>query len=105
MIFQMLIKFLKRIDCWSGHHDYLYFENCGVCKNCDHIELNEKGMEANFDAIKENIEERDYLDIHRKVSPLLQATDACVLDNSTMNFAEQMHWFISILKEKELLEE
>ncbi len=68
-------------------------------------ELIEKGIEANLHAIRKNIEERDYLDTHRKISPLLQAKDAWELDNSTMSFTEQMDWFVSILIEKGLLKE
>lgn len=67
-------------------------------------ELIEKGIEANFGAIRKNIEERDNLDMNRKVSPLRQAKDAYILDNSSMSFSEQMNWFVSILKDKELLE-
>lgn len=66
-------------------------------------ELVEKGIPANLESISKNIEERDFQDIHREVSPLRQAVDACVLDNSYMTFAEQMEWFNNILKNKNLL--
>ncbi|MBN1599886.1 MAG: (d)CMP kinase [Bacteroidales bacterium] len=66
-------------------------------------ELIEKGIEANFQEIKANIEERDFLDLNREISPLRQAPDAYVLDNSTMTFDDQMEWFEDILKEKLLL--
>lgn len=68
-------------------------------------ELKEKGMEANLEEIKNNIEERDYLDIHRNISPLRQADDALTLDNSNMTFTEQMDWFKSILIERDLIED
>ena len=45
-------------------------------------ELQAKGMPADFDDILKNVEERDYIDSHRATSPLRQADDALVLDNS-----------------------
>ena len=59
-------------------------------------ELEAKGMPADFDAILKNVEERDYIDTHRETSPLKQADDALVLDNSHLTIAEQKQW----LKEK-----
>lgn len=61
-------------------------------------ELKEKGMPANFDDILKNVEERDYIDTHREVSPLRKADDAAVLDNSNMTIAEQQEWLISLFR-------
>lgn len=58
-------------------------------------ELKGKGMEANFDEILKNVQERDYIDSHREVSPLRQADDAIVLDNSNMTIEEQNKWLFS----------
>lgn len=58
-------------------------------------ELKGKGMEANFDEILKNVQERDYIDSHREVSPLRQADDAVVLDNSYMTIEEQNKWLFS----------
>ena len=55
-------------------------------------ELQAKGMPANFDDILKNVQERDYIDSHRATSPLRQADDAIVLDNSHMTIAEQKAW-------------
>ena len=55
-------------------------------------ELLGKGEEADFDEILRNVEERDYIDSHREVSPLRQAEDAIVLDNSNMTIPEQNEW-------------
>lgn len=55
-------------------------------------ELRGKGMAADYDAILKNVEERDYIDTHREVSPLRKADDAIVLDNSTMTIDEQNSW-------------
>lgn len=66
-------------------------------------EMQEKGIEASLEEITRNIETRDYQDIHRDISPLRKAKDAHVLDNSRMDFNEQMIWFIDLLEQKELL--
>jgi len=55
-------------------------------------ELNEKGFMVNMDEIIRNIAERDYTDTNRKESPLRQAADAIVLDNSAMNQQEQLEF-------------
>lgn len=57
-------------------------------------ELQQKGMPADFEEILKNVEERDYLDSHREVSPLRQAEDAILLDNSNMTIPEQNEWLI-----------
>jgi cytidylate kinase len=57
-------------------------------------ELQQKGMPASFDDILRNVEERDYIDSHREVSPLRQAPDALVLDNSHMTIDEQNEWLM-----------
>lgn len=57
-------------------------------------ELKAKGMPADFNAILKNVEERDYMDSHREVSPLRQADDALVLDNSHMSIEAQDKWLL-----------
>ncbi len=57
-------------------------------------ELKAKGMEADYDEILHNVQERDYIDSHREVSPLRQADDALLLDNSHMTIAEQKQWLL-----------
>lgn len=61
-------------------------------------ELKEKGMPADFDEILKNVEERDYIDSHREVSPLRQAPDALLLDNSEMTIPEQNAWLMDKVK-------
>ncbi|MGM0474969.1 MAG: (d)CMP kinase [Bacteroidota bacterium] len=56
-------------------------------------ELIEKGMEASLEQVKENLDKRDRIDSTRKESPLKQAPDARVLDNSRMTVDQQMVWF------------
>ena len=55
-------------------------------------ELKAKGMEANFNDILKNVEERDYIDSHRATSPLRKAPDAIELDNSNLTIAQQQQW-------------
>ena len=55
-------------------------------------ELKAKGMEANFNDILKNVEERDYIDSHRATSPLHKAPDAIELDNSNPTIAQQQQW-------------
>ena len=62
-------------------------------------ELKAKGMPADFDDILKNVEERDYIDSHREVSPLRQADDAILLDNSNMTIAEQKRWLLDRFSE------
>ncbi len=57
-------------------------------------ELIEKGMPADLEDILRNVEERDYIDSHREVSPLRQADDALLLDNSHMTIPEQNEWLM-----------
>lgn len=56
-------------------------------------ELIEKGMPAEYEDVLENISKRDRIDSNREDSPLKQADDALVLDNSHMTVDEQMDWF------------
>ncbi|WP_027449093.1 (d)CMP kinase [Xylanibacter brevis] len=57
-------------------------------------ELKEKGMPADYADILKNVQERDYIDSHREVSPLRQADDALLLDNSHMTIPEQDEWLM-----------
>ena len=63
-------------------------------------ELKEKGIPADFDDILKNVQERDYIDSHREVSPLRKAADAIELDNSHMTIAEQSAWLMELVKQK-----
>lgn len=57
-------------------------------------ELTAKGHRVTFEEIHRNVCERDRADMSRSVSPLRQAEDAVVLDNSHLTVAEQMEWFM-----------
>ena len=53
-----------------------------------------KGQPADYADILKNVQQRDYIDTHRETSPLRQAPDALVLDNSHMTIAEQDEWLM-----------
>ncbi|MBR4187873.1 MAG: (d)CMP kinase [Bacteroidaceae bacterium] len=57
-------------------------------------ELTAKGEACNFDEIRANVMERDRIDSTRAISPLRQAEDAIVLDNSHMTIPEQKAWLL-----------
>ena len=56
-------------------------------------ELIEKGVQVKLEEVRLNLEKRDHIDSSREDSPLKQADDAIVLDNSEMTVEEQMVWF------------
>ncbi len=60
-------------------------------------ELRSKGQYIEYDEVKRNLLERDYDDTHRKESPLIQAKDAVVLDNSELNKEEQLEFVIKLI--------
>ncbi len=66
-------------------------------------ELKAKGQEAPYEEILANVKQRDYIDSHREVSPLRQADDAVVLDNSNLTREEQLEWLMSLFRERTAL--
>ncbi len=63
-------------------------------------ELRAKGDDVSLEEIEQNVISRDHADMTRAVSPLRQADDAVVLDNSHMTVAEQMEWFLALFEER-----
>ena len=59
-----------------------------------YAELTAKGDKVTMEEILENVISRDQADMTRAISPLRQAEDAVVLDNSYMSVEEQMAWFM-----------
>ncbi len=62
-------------------------------------ELLRKGSPATYEEVLENIKMRDYNDVNRKVSPLVQAPDALLLDNSYMTIEQQNSWLLEKVNE------
>jgi CMP/dCMP kinase len=67
-------------------------------------ELYDKNPNITIDEVKANLEMRDYIDSHREVSPLRQADDALILDNSNLTEKEQfnkaLRWAEQLLHKK-----
>ena len=63
-------------------------------------ELTAKGEKCNYEEILENVKERDPIDSPRETSPLRQAEDAIVLDNTHMTIPEQENWLMEEYKKR-----
>jgi len=63
-------------------------------------ELQEKNSNTTLDEVRENLQSRDYLDTHREESPLKQAKNAVVLDNTHLSPEEQFNLALSWANEK-----
>jgi cytidylate kinase len=63
-------------------------------------EWEEKGFDASFEAVLRNVEERDHIDSTRDDSPLKQAEDAVVIDNSYLSFDEQVEKVIELANKR-----
>ena len=63
-------------------------------------ELTEKGQTADLAKIEEDINERDYQDMHREHSPLVQAEDAVLVDSSEMTINEVVEKILSLARER-----
>jgi CMP/dCMP kinase len=63
-----------------------------------HLELAAKGIDAEWEDIRKNLEERDYIDSNRADSPLLQAKDAVVIDNTLLSEEEQLEQALELAR-------
>jgi cytidylate kinase len=63
-------------------------------------ELTEKGTQCNIDEIEKDIIDRDYRDMHRENSPLMQAEDAVLVDSSYMTIDEVADEILRLYKER-----
>ena len=61
-------------------------------------ELVSKGETPSLEDVMKNLQERDYIDSHRETSPLRQAQDAFVLDNTHMTLHEELVWMLGLLQ-------
>lgn len=66
-----------------------------------YLELTQKGIEITLEEVKDNLVERDFIDSNRKESPLVQAEDAVLLDNSTMTREEQLQWVLELVGKRQ----
>lgn len=63
-------------------------------------EMVAKGETPDLEQVVANLQERDYIDSHRSTSPLRQAADAFVLDNSQMSMGEELAWLRGVVQGK-----
>jgi len=63
-------------------------------------EMTAAGKKVTFEEVMQNILERDDIDTHREVSPLRQAADAIVLDNTAMTLEEEIVWFEELMRSR-----
>lgn len=64
------------------------------------LELQEKGTECDLDEIEKDIQERDYRDMNREISPLQQAKDAVLIDSSYMTIEEVVEEILRLIQKK-----
>lgn len=65
-----------------------------------YLQDKESGFDVNLDALKEEIEKRDYQDIHRANSPLRKADDAIEIDSSNLSIEEVVEQILNIVHER-----
>ena len=63
-------------------------------------ELKEKGTLCNLEEIKKDIEERDYRDMNRDVSPLVKTEDAVLIDSSNMTIDQVVKQILKLYQER-----
>jgi len=63
-------------------------------------ELIEKGEQVSYEEVEENVRKRDYMDEHRKVSPLIRVPDAVLIDNSRLTIEEVVEQMLGLIKVK-----
>ena len=64
------------------------------------VETREKGQTCDLTEIMKDIEDRDYRDMHREISPLAQAEDAILVDSSDMTIEEVVAKITDLAKER-----
>lgn len=62
-------------------------------------ELKSKGLTTTLEEVKVNLAERDYLDTHRDISPLIRVEDAILLDNSNLTKEEQLEIVLKLVQD------
>ena len=62
-------------------------------------ELREKGMDVSFEKILRDVEQRDYNDMHRDISPLRQAEDARLVDTTLLDLEQSLDVLVSMIRE------
>ena len=66
-----------------------------------YLENLQRGLEADLDTIQKEIEQRDYQDMHRKISPLKKADDAIEIDTSDLSLEEVVDTVMELVIQKQ----
>lgn len=61
-------------------------------------ELNNKNPHITLEEVKRNLENRDYIDSTREISPLRKAEDAIILDNTHLSMSEQLEFALQLVQ-------
>ena len=85
---------IGRVFTPADEMKFLRRREAGARADRRYAELRGKGMDGTREEVLANVIARDDADMHRDISPLRQADDAVVLDNSHMSVDEQMAWFM-----------
>lgn len=64
------------------------------------LELQDKGQAASYEEVFKNVQDRDAIDTTREDSPLKQADDAVVIDNSVLSREEQFNIILNLVKQR-----
>ncbi len=64
------------------------------------LELQKSGIDTTFEEVLQNLTERDYLDSNREDSPLIQTSDAIVIDTSHLNREEQLQMALELVRSR-----
>ena len=80
--------------------DYKFFLTASVDERARRrtLEMESMGMETNFDEVKQNLIERDRIDSEREISPLKQADDAILIDNTELNKEQTIALILSYIQ-------
>ena len=109
---EMQRKIAESLDCVLDGRDigsfvlpnakYKYFVTADskVRAETRYKELIERGTPVEFDALHEEIKQRDYNDSHRDFAPLKQADDAVVVDTSNMSVEEVVNFILSDVRSR-----
>ena len=79
--------------------DYKFFLTASIEERTKRrfLELQQLGMEQDIDTVRENLITRDKIDSEREISPLKQADDAILIDNSDLNKEETINLILSYI--------
>ena len=65
-----------------------------------YLENQQRGLKCDYEILKKEIEERDYQDMNRKISPLKKADDAILLDTSDLKVEEVVDEILKLVEQK-----